>query len=168
VEHEHGGCRGWRERYKASLQHGNYAKLTSGAPFPTGTLSAMQTTSPKAGITQCKWSYQVADSGEVEIQIFSGSATTMYAEIKQACILRGRSAGHVAGGWKEWPKGFPDKNEYEDVEICGAAEDMKKAAWVQSGFLIVLSVSLDRDGGVKLPNFADGIWGVINKATIKL
>jgi hypothetical protein len=70
--------------------------------------------------------------------------------------------GTVKDSWKEWPRGFPDKNDYEDVEECGATEDGTKAAWVQSRYFVLLVAS---EGGKVLRDFADGIWGVVNEGS---
>lgn len=87
-------------------------------------------------------------------------------EIKKESLVAKswRSEGHEVDGWKECPNGFPNQNDYENVEACGMTLNGQKAAWVQSGFLVVLTAI---QGGKALSDYADGLWGVVYAASVK-
>jgi len=138
------------------------------APFPQGgRLSQIQTSTPSENITQHQWYYEGTDNGPIEIDIYSGGqAKATYEEIKKDSLeaKSWRVEGEQIDGWKEWPSGFPDQNDYEDVEICGMTLNGQKAAWVQSGYLVVLTAIM---GGEGLKDYADGVWGVVHAASVK-
>lgn len=75
-----------------------------------------------------------------------------------------RAEGHEVDGWKEWPSGFPDQNDYEHIEACGMTLNGQKAAWVQSGYLVVLTAV---QGGNGLKDYADGVWCVVHAVSVE-
>lgn len=140
-----------------------------GPEFPDGKLSELETSCPSEGVTQRQWYWEPTEGGgmaAIEIDIYSGDAMEMYKETKKECETR-QEWREEADGWKEWPSGFPDKNDYEDVEICGMTSKGTKVAWVQRGFLIMISTAVESTDGEKLKDYADGVWNVVNKANEK-
>jgi hypothetical protein len=153
----------------SSLKITKLTKKPTAAPFPEGgKLSQIQTcATPMDHMLQHQWYYEGTDAGPVEIDVYSGGdVMAAYEEIKKESLTAKtwRPKGQEVDGWKKNPSGFPNQNEYENIEACGMTLNGQKAAWVQSGFLVVLTAI---QGGKALSDYADGVWGVMNAASME-
>lgn len=81
--------------------------------------------------------------------------------------------------WQEWPRGFPNQNDYESMVKCAANESKGVVLWVQKGdtaragedkyYLVEMSAQLQSSSGIgdglsALKDYADGLWGVVDLA----
>jgi hypothetical protein len=133
-----------------------------GAPFPDGNLVQ--------GVTEdghIQYYHEPTEGGALagaEIDIYFGvDPVETYNEIKKDSLEAKdwRVEGHQIDGWKEWPHGYPDQNDYEGVSHCGKTDAGNKVAWVQGKALVVLSSVA---GGKTLEEYADGVWNIVYQA----
>lgn len=116
---------------------------------------------------QHHWYYEGTDEGPIDIIIYSGGdPMVIYEKVKNESLTASSShvEGHEVDGWKEYPSGFPNQNDYENVDACGMTLNGQRAAWVQCGFLVVLTAV---QGGKSLKDYADGVWGVVHAASLE-
>jgi len=127
------------------------------------------------GIRQYQWYYEPTTTGgmgAIEIDVYFSlpkpdvhKAMEMYTSSKQEALESKpwRQEGKEVDGWVDWPKRYPNRNEYETMEACGMIKSGKKVAWVQGGYFVELSGGpLMEEGG--LEEYADGVWLVVNGA----
>ena len=93
------------------LQQAADSKLS--APFPTGILDG-PTEVTDAGLNGLQWHHTPAEDKSHPVTISIYQATSK----KQAETLYKQKKADK-GNWKEWPKDFPNKNEYDNVDHCG-------------------------------------------------
>jgi len=79
------------------------------------------------------------------------------------------------GSWLEWPRGFPNQNDYESMVECLGNESRGVVLWVQKGadedkyYLVEMSAQSQSARGTgeglsALKDYADGLWGVVDLA----
>ena len=63
------------------------------------------------------------------------------------------------GAWEEWPRGFPNKDDYEHVKRCGMHTDGDAgfAMWTQNSDVVMIS------GPAKgLWEYSDELWQAVD------
>jgi hypothetical protein len=146
----------WEALFKSAAA-GKY-----GAPFPEGNL-----VSGVKNDKQIQFYHEPAEGGALdgaEINIYyPQDPMADYNELKKESLEKNewRIEGKEIDGWEEWPRGYPDQNDYEDVSACAKVTDGHQVAWVQGKALVVLATVTGAD---KLKEYADGVWNIVNKA----
>lgn len=94
--------------------------------------------------------------------MIGSDAAEWFAELKEEAQERkpGRDGESQTDGWVDWPRGFPDQNDYENVSHCGATKNLGQVYWVQNTTLVRIGTAAPET--TKLRDYADGVWQVVN------
>lgn len=99
----------------------------------------------------------------IEINLYiGGDSAEAFAQIKKEALepKPWRAEELQVDGWVDWPKGFPDQNDYENVSFCGATKNLSQVTWVQNKTLVQMG-TVDPET-TKLKDYADGVWQAVN------
>jgi hypothetical protein len=128
---------------------------TASSQFPAGTLSSLRGTGDIHGVITFNWTYTTespAAAVTITLTIFSSLRTALagYAAKSEKLVGQGKQRD-------EWPRGFPDRNDYDCVEACclftsttevgrgsTVTDDGMEVAWVQRS-PVVASMLVDED-----------------------
>lgn len=141
-------------------------------PWPVGRLSEL-TIVPTASATTMTFTYAPTEISSSQVKFVITELSTLHHAIT---ALSSRKHGD---SWQEWPKGFPNQDDYESMVECAANEIQGAVLWVQSGgpasvgekkyYLVEMSAQPQSSGSIgerfsALKDYADGLWGVVDSA----
>lgn len=148
--------------WTAALKEAVQGNINGGIePWPPGDLTQYPTHQTADGIV---WMYSLNDA-QIRLRIGIKEFPTMEKAEYATELCKGDLK------WQDWPKGFPNQNDYDDVLMCFGNESQRMVFWVQKGAGAgavgdrVYTVQLEglQDGIGLLKDYADGVWGVVNQ-----
>lgn len=139
--------------------------------FPPGSSEGVGIWEPMPGQYDIFFTHTPSDGSDekfVEVHLHPDkNPRDLYDEAK-ATALKEDAWGKIVG-WIENPNGFPNRNEYDDIRLCGLEEKQPwNVRWVQQtrgeegGYFVRLETTYMAPEAY-LREFADAVWWVVNE-----